>query len=80
MADPKPLNIIADRVRDARSKRKPALTQDELSGRLAGLGVTIDRAGISKIESGTRSVLDYELKALAKVLGVSVGWLLGVEK
>lgn len=80
MAAPTPLNIIADRVRDARAKRKPALTQDELSGQLAALGVTIDRAGISKIESGTRSVLDYELKAIAKVLGVSVGWLLGVEK
>ena len=80
MAAPQPLNIIANRVRDARAKRKPALTQDELSGQLAALGVTIDRAGVSKIESGTRSVLDYELKALAKALGVSVGWLLGIEK
>lgn len=80
MATPKPLNIVADRVRDARSKGKSALTQDELSGQLAALGVTIDRAGISKIETGTRSVLDYELKALARVLCVSVGWLLDVEK
>ncbi len=80
MAAPKQLNIIADRVREARAKRKPPLTQDELSGQLAGLGVTIDRAGVSKIESSTRQVLDYELKALAKALGVSVGWLLGLEK
>jgi transcriptional regulator with XRE-family HTH domain len=80
MAAPTSLNIIGDRVRNARARRKPALTQDELSGQLAALGVTIDRAGISKIESGTRSVLDYELKALAKLLGVSVGWLLDIEK
>lgn len=80
MAATEPLNIIGDRVRGARAKRKPALTQDELSGQLAALGVTIDRAGVSKIESGTRSVLDYEVKALAKALGVSVGWLLGVER
>jgi transcriptional regulator with XRE-family HTH domain len=80
MAAPTSLNIIGDRVRNARARRKPALTQDELSGQLAALGVTIDRAGISKIESGTRSVLDYELKALAKILGVSVGWLLDIEK
>ncbi|HKP02617.1 MAG TPA: helix-turn-helix transcriptional regulator [Chthoniobacterales bacterium] len=80
MSAPKPLNIIGDRVRDARAKRKPSLTQDELSGQLAALGVTIDRAGVSKIESGIRSVLDYELKALSKALGVPVEWLLGIEK
>lgn len=80
MSAPKSLNIVGDRVRDGRAKRKPPLTQDELSGQLAALGVTIDRAGVSKLESGTRSVLDYELKALAKALGVSVGWLLGIEK
>lgn len=79
MAVGKPLNIISTRVREARRQRKSPLTQDELSGQLASLGVTIDRAGISKIESGARCVLDYEIKALAKALGVSVGWLLGVE-
>jgi transcriptional regulator with XRE-family HTH domain len=80
MPAPKPLNIVAARVREARAKRKLPLTQDALSGQLAALGVTIDRAGISKIESGTRCVLDYELKGLAQALGVSVGWLLGVER
>lgn len=80
MADNKPANIIAERVKKARARHKPPLTQDELSGRLAGLGVNIDRAGISKIEIGVRCVLDFEVKALAKALGVSVGWLLGTEK
>ncbi len=72
----KSMNIIGKRVKQARLRRNPSLTQDELSGQLARLGVAIDRAGISKIEIGVRCVLDYEVKALAKVLGVSAGWLL----
>ena len=73
-------NIVGLRVKEARQKHKPPLTQDELSGRLSALGVSIDRAGISKIEVGLRSVLDFEVKAFAKVLGVSVAWLLGVKE
>ena len=36
----------------------------------------IDRAGISKIETGERVVLDFELKAIGEALLVKVGWLL----
>jgi hypothetical protein len=74
------MNIVGARVKEGRLRRKPPLTQDELSGQLAKLGVAIDRAGISKIEIGVRCVLDYEVKALAKVLGVTSGWLLGSER
>jgi len=73
----KSLNIIGERVKDARGRRRPSLTQDELSGQLAKLGVAIDRAGISKIEIGLRRVLDYEVKAFAKALRVTAEWLLG---
>jgi HTH-type transcriptional regulator, cell division transcriptional repressor len=73
-------NIVGERVKQARLKHRPPLTQDELSGRLSAVGVAIDRAGISKIEVGLRSVLDFEVKSLAKVLGVSVMWLLGVKE
>lgn len=76
----KPLNIVAERVKKARLSRKPPLTQDELSGRLAKHGVGIDRAGISKIETGARCVLDFEVKALADALGVTTAWLLGESK
>lgn len=71
------MNIVGERVKQARLRHKPQLTQDELSGRLAKDGVTIDRAGISKIEIGARCVLDYEVKGLANALGVSPEWLLG---
>ena len=70
-------NIVGRRVAEARLNCKPALTQDALSGRLASLGIQLDRAAIAKIENNHRHVLDYELKALAHVLGVDVAWLLG---
>ena len=69
-------NIVGRRVAEARQRCKPALTQDALSGRLARLGIQLDRAAIAKIENNHRHVLDYELKALADVLGVDVNWLL----
>lgn len=73
-------NIIGKRVAEARRHSEPPLTQDALSGRLARLGIQLDRAAIAKIENGHRHVLDYELKALAQVLRVDVNWLLGSKK
>jgi transcriptional regulator with XRE-family HTH domain len=73
-------NIVGGRVAKARRNSSPALTQDSLSGKLARRGIQLDRAAIAKIENGLRHVVDYELKALAYVLGVEVDWLLGDEK
>jgi transcriptional regulator with XRE-family HTH domain len=67
-------NISGDRIKEARSEL--GLSQDQLSGRLAKLGITIDRAGISKIETGIRGIYDFELKAFANILKVSTDWLL----
>jgi hypothetical protein len=74
------MNIVGERVRQARFRRRPSLTQDALSGQLAKLGVSIDRAGISKIEIGARCVIDREVRGLAKALGVSPAWLLGMKE
>jgi hypothetical protein len=73
-------NIVGRRVAEARRRCKPTVTQDSLSGRLARLGIQLDRAAIAKIENNHRHVLDYEVKALAEVLGVEVSWLLGDKK
>jgi HTH-type transcriptional regulator, cell division transcriptional repressor len=73
-------NIIGRRVAEARQASKPSLTQDALSGRIARLGIQLDRAAIAKIENNYRRVLDYELKAIADALGVKVSWLLGDEE
>lgn len=73
-------NIVGRRVAEARRGCTPALTQDALSGKLARRGIQLNRASVAKIENDLRHVLNYELKALAEVLGVEVGWLLGAEK
>jgi transcriptional regulator with XRE-family HTH domain len=73
-------NIVGRRVAQARGRFDPPLTQDALSGKLARLGIQLDRAAIAKIENNYRHVLDYELKALAQALAVQVSWLLGDEK
>jgi len=77
---PRKKNVVGPRVAEARGRSTPPLTQDALSGKLAGIGIQIDRAAIAKIESDRRYVLDFELKALARVLGVSAEWLLGGQR
>jgi len=72
-------NLVGKRVKKARLAQKPKLSQDALSGKLAARGVTIDRAGIAKLEAGSRYVSDFEVKALAAALKVTVGWLLSGE-
>jgi len=78
MASPKKLNISGKRIRLARLKAKPPITQEQLVARLQVKGLAqIDQAKVSRIESGSRPVFDFEALALAKALGVSVAWLLG---
>lgn len=71
-------NLIGRRVKEARAKAR--LTQEQLSRELKRRGVSIDRAGIAKIESGIRGVLDLELVALAMAVNVKVTWLLDVKE
>lgn len=73
-------NIIGRRVAEARRRHRPGLTQDALSGKLAQLGIQLDRAAIAKIENNLRCVRDYELKAIAVALSVDVRWLLGGDR
>lgn len=72
-------NLVGKRVRQARLAFETPLTQDNLAGRLAARGLTIDRVGITKIESGQRCVFDFELPAIADALKVDVRWLLGMQ-
>jgi hypothetical protein len=73
-------NLVGKRVKEARGNAQPPITQEEVSKRLSKLGVSIDRAGVAKIETGIRGVLDFEFVALAKALEVKVHWLLGVKE
>src|SRR5947209_1907982 len=71
-------NIISQRLRQARNRFNPPLTQDQLSGKLASEGVQLDRVALAKIEIGLRCAFDYEVKALAAALKVDANWLLGI--
>lgn len=72
-------NLIGDRVRQARHKAKPKVTQIDLLARLAVRGINLEKTTISKIEAKTRPVTDIELVAIADALNVSVLWLLDME-
>lgn len=70
-------NLIGPRLRLARLMKKPVVRQKDLLARLEINGLHLSDSAISKIESGNRSVNDFELVALADALNVSVMWLLG---
>lgn len=67
-------NLCGNRVREARQKRR--LSQSDLAAQLQVAGIILERDSVSRIESGTRFVADYELKVLAQILHVDVSWLL----
>ena len=71
-------NISGPRIREARLKRR--LTQTELAARLQVEGVIMERDSLSRAEIGTRFIPDYDLPIFARVLGVSVNWLLGIDE
>ena len=70
-------NIIGERVRLARKRASPPITQTDLAARVQIQGLRIERVTISKIETGYREVTDVEAAAIAKALGVSISWLFG---
>lgn len=69
-------NICGGRIREARMRQR--LSQADLAAQMQVAGIVIERDCISRIEIGTRFVPDYELPVYAKVLYVSVEWLLGL--
>ncbi len=71
-------NLCGDRVHQARVTQK--MSQAVLAAKLQLEGIVIERDSVSRIEIGTRFVADYELAALARILHVSVLWLLGLEQ
>lgn len=70
-------NIIGKRVKLARQRARPPITQTDLAARLQVQGLRLERVAISKIEIGYREVTDVEAVAIAKALGVSISWLFG---
>ncbi len=70
-------NLCGDRVREARARHR--ISQSDLCRMLQLAGVAVERDTISRIESGSRFVADFEVTALAEALDVSILWLLNKE-
>ena len=70
-------NICGQKIHEAR--RCLHMTQSDFAARLQVEGIIIERDSISRIEIGTRFVADYELREIAKILNVSVDWLLDIK-
>ena len=71
-------NIVGARVTEARLAKK--MKQKDLLAKLQTEGIEISTPALSLLEGQKRPVMDYELNALADILGVSVDWLLGREE
>jgi len=62
--------VTGKRIRRARLAAKPPVSQEDLSGRLAVLGVILDQGAISRVEREERYLMDYELLAIARALRI----------
>lgn len=63
-------NVVGDKVKKYRLEQR--MSQKELAERLETYAVYICRGSISRIENHERTVTDYELRAIADALRVSL--------
>ncbi len=70
-------NIVGAKIEQKR--KELGIKQKDFLARLQVEGMDINASGLSKLEGQIRGVFDYELVVIAKVLGVSLNWLLGIE-
>lgn len=63
-------NIIGNKLRKYRVEKH--MSQKELAERLETYAIYICRGSISRIENHERTVTDFELRAMADILGVNV--------
>jgi transcriptional regulator with XRE-family HTH domain len=63
-------NSIGPQLRRLRVDRQ--LTQDALAGKLQRAGLDLDRTAVAKIEIQLRSVFDFELRMIARVLNIDL--------
>lgn len=62
-------NIIGKNLKKLRTDKK--ISQDKLSNQLSLLGITLYQSDIFKIENNARTVRDFELWGITKVLGIT---------
>lgn len=67
-------NVIGIKIKHYREEQN--LSKQALSDKLIMLGIDIPAKSIYHIEVGTRTVVDFEICAIAKVLQIPVEYLL----
>lgn len=72
------MNIIGEKVE--KQRKAIGMKQKDLLAQLQIRGIDLNASGLSKLEGQLRGVADYELKAIAESLDVSVNWLLGIDE
>ena len=73
------LNLSGKRIAELRTAMPGKVSQRALSDILQLEGLDLDKNAVQQIECGKRFVTDIELKALAKVFGVTADMLLSDE-
>lgn len=68
-------NVSGDRIRELRLKAR--LSQAALAAKMQTEGVIAEQDVISRIESGSRFVTDYEILVLTRIFNVSADWIIG---
>ena len=69
-------NVSGDRIRELRLKAR--LSQAALAVKMQTEGVIVEQDVISRIESGSRLVTDYEILVLPRIFNVSADWIIGI--
>lgn len=68
------MNVISRLLKEYRNKNN--MSYEKLSAKLELLGISIHKQSLYDIEMNKRTVKDYELYGLAKILGIDVNDLL----
>ncbi len=70
-------NLAGERIRQRRQSL--GLSQEQLAARLQLRGLELGQKAVSRMETGSRVIPDYELPWLAQALETTTAWLLGEE-
>lgn len=65
-------NVTGAQIREKRIFHEPPISQTDLAQCVTKQGVPLDQGAISRIERRRRNISDYELRAIARCLGVTI--------
>ena len=70
-------NVSGDRIRELRLRAR--LSQAALAAKMQTEGAIIEQDSVSRIETGSRLVTDYELLVLTRIYNTTADWLIGAD-